>query len=86
MTYHAPVSRGEQAPAAGDEVEQQRAVPVYLHLAAHVREHEDDPAEAEAGQPRLLLQVLGVHTLQLVLQKAPSEADPKVRNHGEGPY
>ena len=24
--------------------------------------------------------------LQLVLQKGPSEANPKVRNHGEGPY
>ena len=23
---------------------------------------------------------------QLVLQKVPSEANPKVRNHGEGPY
>ena len=28
-----------------------------------------------------------VHTLSiLVLQKVPSEANPKVRNHGEGPY
>ena len=24
--------------------------------------------------------------LALVLQKVPSEANPKVRNHGEGPY
>ena len=25
-------------------------------------------------------------TLSLVLQKVPSEANPRVRNHGEGPY
>ena len=24
--------------------------------------------------------------LRLVLQKVPSEANPKVRNHGDGPY
>ena len=24
--------------------------------------------------------------LEVVLQKVPSEANPKVRNHGEGPY
>ena len=27
-----------------------------------------------------------VCSLLLVLQKVPSEANPKVRNHGEGPY
>ena len=26
------------------------------------------------------------HASPLVLQKVPSEANPKVRNHGEGPY
>ena len=26
------------------------------------------------------------HVSRLVLQKVPSEANPKVRNHGEGPY
>ena len=29
---------------------------------------------------------LAAHRSQVVLQKVPSEANPKVRNHGEGPY
>ena len=28
----------------------------------------------------------GGQVTQLVLQKGPSEANPKIRNHGEGPY
>merc|ERR1711952_610342 len=35
-----------------------------------------------------LMSVLGVKgkASRIVLQKVPSEANPKVRNHGEGPY
>ena len=43
---------------------------------------EDGDGALEAGEHREHL-----HTgLALVLQKVPSEVNPKVRNHGEGPY
>ena len=47
----------------------------------------------EVAFPWFVFAVVPVHVvhqspepLALVLQKGPSEANPKVRNHGEGPY
>ena len=37
-------------------------------------------------QEQLLLLRHHLHRTPLVLQKVPSEANPKIRNHGEGPY
>ena len=34
----------------------------------------------------LVLKVVQEYEKVVVLQKVPSEANPKVRNHGEGPY
>ena len=48
------------------------------HAAARAAEPRGDARGARAA---------GAHGHQgLVLQKVPSEANPKVRNHGEGPY
>ena len=54
---------------------------LVLHLAAdveaggHLPAAPPEPGQEAAQEPP-----------GLVLQKVPSEANPKVRNHGEGPY
>ena len=46
-----------------------------------------DDQEALLPIVSVLVHVLDVDDVPaLVLQKAPSEYDPNVRNHGEGPY
>ena len=61
---------------------------VVLALAAVTEEVEQ---LTEAGSTRLLRPLLAfteaeAGDTEVVLQKVPSEANPKFRNHGEGPY
>ena len=60
-----------------------------MTLASFLLARVETPAEAAAAHPvRHGLAALELQRglLVVVLQKAPSEANPKVRNHGEGPY
>ena len=77
-----------------DPVERPLALPAGLHRHAAARRHEaGHRARGEvAVKGREVLQRLQVSgdkeviVSYIVLQKVPSEANSKVRNHGEGPY
>ena len=52
----------------------------------HDTRHGMDTADTAASYPSLDTEVSPARVSRVVLQKVPSEANPKVRNHGEGPY
>ena len=71
---------GGQVRAGGRGQRHQRAVHALL------RDHLHDGVAAAGAGVCLLAQVGEGLAPAVVLQKTASEDDPKVRNHGEGPY
>ena len=69
-----PVCWDEDCSLCYDPLEQSHA-PCPAPLTTHSCSHLPLPCRPFLCWPR-----------QVVLQKVPSEDDPKVRNHGEGPY
>ena len=67
--------RGESCGVQQGRCGTEAAIIRYQMVTIHYEEIGDDPS-----LPGILC------TTALVLQKVPSEANPKVRNHGEGPY